>query len=328
MNDSNISSPVYVLTAELWIQYLLFYIIMEAAAICLNIFIAWMIFHNNKLKTFFFAFLAGHSMALALYSSESMVLGIYRISAYHNPALFTITRLQCHTLHVLVIVFASLSSVTMFLLAADRLYSLWKPLSYRSRSFKHGIHAVLLALVFVIVTKFFPSYTGSVPFSKIILCTTAVAPFSEEVWTYNYGMNLFLMFVSLSMYVILGLVAYFRKRIIARGGAVNEAAQIKRQLKLLNVILSLIILYCFTVVPYNILLMMSFYFEPKISSKMVVYGACLNMIDTLLDPLVLFYQSSEIRKAFRARYGKANAIGHIALLKKSNTTDTTKEEQL
>lgn len=297
MNISNSSeSRTYGLTVELWIQYLFFYFIVEVAAVASNLLIIVLIIFDKKLKTFFFSLVVNHCLVLAIYSLATMIVGVYRINAYFHNELFVISRFNCHALHIFLLLGVSHSSITMLLLAGDRLYSLWKPSSYRRRSFHHGVYIFCGTVIFILLTKYVPTFVGPVSFHSLILCTTATAPFTATVWTFNYGFNTVVMFLSLCLDAMLCLMAYFCKSSgsVAPSASVNPIAaiQTRRQSKLLKVILLLIVVYCFTVVPYNVLLIMSYYFDQNVSSKMVVYGACLNVASTLLDPLILYFHSS------------------------------------
>lgn len=309
MNNTTTISTPYRLTTEQWIQYTIFYIALGVVGFAGNCLIFGMIVKDKKLHAFFYVLLCGHCFGRAIYSLQCVNLGIYRIVANYTWNTFRINRLQCHTIHFMTYFCASFSSLTLLLLAVDRAYSLGRPTSYKKRSVKQGIIVIIVSILGTIATKIIPSYAGSTSFLTVIICNTAQTAVTTDWWNYNYYANFLLVLVSVIIYVALFIVAFIRKRSLSHDMTAHDEMAIhiiKRQLVLLYSIRLLIIVNVLTVLPFNILQLLSGYLEPSVRTQLVNYGASFSAIDRVLDPFILIWQSSDLLKSFKNLIKKHN----------------------
>lgn len=307
----NNSSYSFVLTTEQWLDYVIFFILFGIIGAIGNSLIFLMIIKDKKLHTFFYTLIAGHTFSRAIYSLEYVINGVHPIVANFYPNVMFTSRLQCHTMHVLTYFCNSFSSLTILLLAIDRMYSLAKPAKYRKHSVKQGIIVNAISVLVIIVTKVVPSYLGSVPFSTQLICNTMV-DVTVEWFRYNYYTNFFTVLASVIMYSVLFFVAVIRKKSLSRAIVGNEGITrkaLKRQLLLLDSIRLLIIVNVLTVLPFNALQIVSNYFQFTVSLKISTIGACFSSVDRVIDPAILIWKSSDIRASFLRFFGcKSNSI--------------------
>lgn len=315
INISTSLPSVYRFTPEEWLFYTLFYFIFGIVASIGNFLIFYLIVKDKKLHTFFYALIAGHTLGRAIYSLEYVILAVYHAVANFTWKTIAVSRLSCHTLHVLAVFCNSFSSITLLLLAIDRAYSLIKPTSYRNRSAKQGTYIVIAVAAFILIAKVLPSYAGSTSFSTVIVCNSGQDPVTVDFWKYNYYTNFFLALATITLYFILFLFALVRKRSLATGSWFQEESNrvLKHQLILLDSIRFLIIFNVLTVIPFNVLqLTSSGYFDPYIRTQIIHYGACFSSIDRVLDPWILIWKSSDLRKSFINTFSKTrNTVAQL-----------------
>lgn len=303
MNNSSgplISHVSYVVTTELWIQYVGFYIGLGLIATGLNMAVFLLIYNNKKLKTFFFVIIAGHSVSQVAMSFSFVILGIYRLLPAYIPDLINIPRICCHTINLLVYLDSGLNSEVMCLISLDRLYALTRPISYQNRTAKQGLLILVGLVMGNLMLKIIPSYAGSVPLSKVIACTTSAAPVTAEWFLYHNYTNFTMVFFGVFIYIFLFILAFIKTRLLKSTVLANNQParlMLKRQLKLMNIVRYIIVLNCLTIVPYNILLIISNKVKATTAPRLVVYGGCLAAINIFLDPILLILGSTELRRS-------------------------------
>lgn len=315
MNNSSTflaNFPVYSLTTEEWILYVIFFIIFGIFGTACNSLVLYLIVKDKKLYTFFYMMLAGHTLNRAVYCFEYIILGAQHLLGNYFSKFIFMSRFQCHTLYFLTYFSNSYSSVTMFMLAVDRVYSLGRPKSYHKRSAKQGIFLVAGSAIITFLTKMLPSYAGSVPFTTTILCIVTQSSVTEGFFNYNYYTNLFLALFAIVLYTILFSVAFFRKKMLARNLNDQIACKtLKRQLVLLDSIRLLIILNFLTVLPFNVIQILSEYFESRFILIITTVGGCFSSTDRLFDPLILLWKSSDIRRSFNLNFTKTSKVNDL-----------------
>lgn len=323
--STNVTTTPYIVTTEFWIMYVVFYIILGVLGIFENAIIIVLISLNKKLRTFFFVLIGGHCLGQIFYCTGNIVVGIYRLLPSSFPDIINITRLQCHFINLLVYFCPSFSSLTMVILAADRSYAIGKPMSYHKYSAKRALIVMSGSLLFTVLIKVVPSYTGSTLFSSQVPCVTARAAVTPDWWIYNYYVNCILIFLGILMYSALLGIAMIRARALSSGTFSNDDLAnrlLKKQLKLLGTIRILIIINVLTVLPFVVLLIMSNYFPPPIASKLVVYGASLNAVDMVVEPVTLYASSTALKNGLKLVL-KKNVVGDSQMGTKLTTMTTT-----
>lgn len=71
-----------------------------------------------------------------------------------------------------------------------------------------------------------------------------------------------------------------------------------------------------SVLLFNVLMMLSTYMEATASARLFLYGACLAAIDRSVDPLILFWKSSDLRKGLKCFIGLTNQVETLNSLPK------------
>lgn len=291
------SLTLHTLTIELWIQYILFYVILGVFSSCGNIFLSVVIISDKRLHSFFYILLCGHTLSRGVYSLQVFAIGIYRVFTQLESGLVT-SRLVCHTVHFFIYFCQSFSSTSILLLAIDRWYSLHKPLAYRKHLFKNAIYVTAGLAVGIFIAKIVPSYFGDELLSKQIECITARSAVTRLWWDYHSYSNFFCVFVSLIIYIYLFTVSSVRKRNLVHEYHSEDHNQILiHQMALLHSIGLLIISNLIIVTPFNILQIMSNYFDESVSSRFIMYGSCFSSVDRLIDVFILLWKSSELRRS-------------------------------
>lgn len=286
---------------------LIFFLVSGFIGVIGNGLIFGLIIMYKKLHTFFYILLAGHTLGRAIYSFQYVIVGIYRIVIQYDMNRSILNRFQCHTVFFLTYFCNSFSSLTMLLIAVDRTYSLRIPKSYRKCIVKQGILVVLATVGFTVVTKIVPSYSGPA-LSTMVNCDAATSAVTTDWWQYNYFVNTCLVLLSVILYIVLFFVAFFRKRSLATMVIGVDARILQRQLLLLDSIRLLITVNIFTLLPFNVLQILSGYFEPSIRLQLNDIGAYFSSADRVVDPLILIWQSSDIRFCFRSLFSKSSSI--------------------
>lgn len=153
---------------------------------------------------------------------------------------------------------STFSSITVLLLAADRMYSLGIPLKYHKYSHKHALIVIFIAVLFCLVTKVFPSYAELKQFSSTIYCNGPAAPVTSIWWQYSAAFNFVFIFCGFVVYAILFAVIFQQKRSVANDLHANNESKLRiinRQWQLMNSILSLLVINIVITVPHTLFLL-------------------------------------------------------------------------
>lgn len=306
MNATNGSSFDIGLTeTEIWLQNLLFFIVLDIPSFIGNGFIFIAVIKVKTLKTFFFVLIAGHTFFRALLSLTLMLVGAYRIWRMMVPSILYITRYQCHTLHVLVYFCDSFNNMTLCIIAIDRLVAVAVPVKYHNFSAKLGFRFIFGLSLFVVLSKVIPSYLGSVPFADVIPCLTAFSPTPPFFMSYFVITNFMFGLASVILYCILNIAIRFRIKKIMESNRKydvidNQIQQlVKQQAKLLPLLNLLIIVNVFCAVSMELLMVIGSFFPPEIASRFVLYGSCLSVLDRTFDFMIMIWKSSELRQGIK-----------------------------
>lgn len=315
------------LTLEYWIQYVVFYLIIGIPGIIGNFFVFILIVRHKKLHTFFFTLIAGHAMALALFSIELVIVGVFRICRFYMPELYYVTRLECHLLHLLLYFFDTFSSLSMCVLAFDRTLAIVRPLQYHNYQVKHALYLLFVLAFLSIFGKIVPAYLGTVPFSQKILCVSVLSP-APPFWSDFYFItNVTVIVLGIFLYILLFVTVTVRTANASRGSNVHESIverMIKRQLQLLPAVRILLVVNVFTVLSFNVLMLASNYMEPDLSARLFIYGVYLSAIDRFVDPLILLWKSTELRRALKLVLGLKNQVQAVTISGNIKTTSFVK----
>lgn len=320
LNVSNATVSSYIVTTEMWIQYVVFYVFLGAVSVVENIQLIIIIIKDKKMRTFFYVILCGHCFGQILYALGQITVGLYRVLPVVEPNILYIPRWGCHTLNLGVYFCPSFSAATLLLLAGDRSFALAKPLSYNNKTAKHGLILLTGTFLITLLIKIGPSYAGPVPFTQTVTCTSAVAGVTVPWNLYNYSSNLAMIILSVCMYLSIFVFAFIRARSLSNGTFSNDDLAnrlLKRQLKFLNTIRLLVALNIIIVLPYGILLVVAPLFDPKVAPRLVAYGGCFNILDMVFEPILLFAKSTELRQNFANQFkkyptfSKSNSVGTV-----------------
>lgn len=319
MNNSTITAVILSvdMDTEYWIQYVVFYFIIGIPGILGNTMVLFLIIKDKNLKTFFFTLIAGRSLTLIVFSLECIILGIFRICRFYMPQLYILTRLQCHFLHFLLYFCDTFSTLTMLTLACDRTLSIFKPmLYYNTLTSKHAIYKLLLLSFLTVFGKLFTTYFGPVSFSDKIQCLNFLSPTAPFWADFNYVTNLIIIVTGIIMYFTLFLAVVMKtKKAVASTtseDSLNSIVQnmIERQSRFLSAVWMLIVVNICTVLSFNTVMLLSMYMAAPVSTRLFLYGACFASIDRFVDPIILFWKSSDLQQALKTFIGIKNQIAH------------------
>lgn len=304
MNASNASlslSVAGVTQAEIWIQNVLFYVILDIPAVIGNTLIVVGIVKAKNLHTFFFVLFAGHALGRTFFSLQMFYVAIYRICRTLNPNLTFLTALQCHTLHWMVYFCDSYNSVSLCILAIDRLSAICKPTNYHKLSCKMGVLINLSVAFCIIVSRLIPSYFVSESFSTVISCVNFLSPVPKFFGVYNEMSNLTLGLIGVGLYCILNIVIRVHVSMWQKDMPTDSPTQrlIQRHLKLLPLVNTLIIINVLFVVVAELLMLLSEIYQSNVATRFVVYGGNLGVLDRLFDCIVIIWRCKELQQAVK-----------------------------
>lgn len=312
-----------VTAAELWIQLIVFYILFCFIVLCLNSVMAVATLRTKELRSRFFVLVGCLLYCRNLLSIQLIVIGFYRVFRTVNLASGSMTRLQCHSVHVCLYFATYFELILLLLLVIDRIMAIIAFNYYRQLTIRQALLTCTAAAVLSLLAKLAPSYATMSDFAEVIPCISYNSPTNPDYNAYSQHLDLATTLLVVALY--LGLAVYLRLYLIpkltkAAQDSAGQSAMIamRRQMKLLPLLRKLVLVHCGLTLTSRILLLVGTIVPPAYSQRATAYGGMVVTVDLLANAIILLKTNKDLRHASMALFGTTTKVEVISIAPSAN----------
>lgn len=306
------STPAVTLTIyELWIQLLVLYGTIGGILPTVFAALIWAgIWREKKLRSRFYAIVGCLTFVRMLYAIAFILMALFRSLRTAGVVETNQTRLICHSIHILLVNNQTAELTLLCTLVIDRAVAVTLVTYYRLLSTKSAFQLCVAQYVLVSIVKLVPSYFGN-NLLEMVQCVSFASALNETYNQFNTGIDLFLVFAVLVIYLLL--IAFIRLRISAIQQAANNMA-LQRQLKLMPVLRNLVLMHVsLTLVGKSLTYLGNNNYFPEHSQRLTAAGGSMSAVDVFANVMILLITNQAIRDAALPAFmkKKKNQVGSV-----------------
>lgn len=311
-NVTDPTSSIGLTLAELWIQLIVFYIILcGIVSLIGNILMAVGVIRSKKLRSRFFIVVCALLVSRVLTCFQLLVIGIFRSLWALGLAGLYMTRLQCQLIHFNLYYSTLMEMALLLVLVVERIAAIVAYKYYRHLTSRQAVIVCVVASALSVLAKLLPWYIET-DFNEIVRCVNvnSASYTSDSIIAQN--MDLVVALLVLILY--LGLILYLRCYLLpamkkSSNGDQPLMASMMRQVNLIPLLRRLVLIHCgFAMTAKICLAVATILSHAEDAYRVTAYGGMLITVDLFVNVVVLLTTNKDLREATLALVGKVPVV--------------------